>query len=361
MKIGVLTVYNSNFGSYFQAESLCRAIRLLGYNCEIINANVRYPYPKRLFTKLRIGEIVANYAPSKIINFLRKRSYDFDTYMSLRPEVAQEKISPFWPSMRRQTRQYDCVVVGSDELWSVGNPFIGYYPSFFGHEIVCPHIAYAVCGIMQGNPSEKLLDKMSSGLKSFVKLSARDMPTAKLVEGLTGNPCPIVLDPTLLNPYFASEGTGGGGYIIIYGQHYSQEQIEAIKAFAKEKKMKIKAVAWRHDDWCDEFIEVKSSAHLQQLFAQSEYCMPATFHGTIFSILNKRPFTAFMEPLRKDKVTHLLTMLGLEGRIFGAREQNEMREEIDYDAVECRLRELREYSNHFLHDALKQCTKGNQK
>ncbi|MBC5647864.1 polysaccharide pyruvyl transferase family protein [Christensenella tenuis] len=352
MKIGILTVYNSNYGSYFQAESLCRAVREMGHTCEIINANARYHYPKRLFTKLCIGELAAKCAPRRIIEFLRSKSYDFDTYMSLKPDVEEEQISSFWPSMKEQTKRYDCVIVGGDELWSVAHPLIGYFPAFFGHEIECPHISYAVCGLIVGEPAPKMIEKMAVGLKTFDFLSARDEPTAEMVERLSGKHCEIVIDPTLLNPYFASEGNGGGGYIIVYGQHYDEKQVQEIKGLARRTGWKLKAVAWHHDDWCDEFVKVESGQHLQDLFARSEYSVPSTFHGTIFSILNKRPFTAFMAPARQEKVTRLLKLVGLENRIFASDKQEEIGTEINYASVEDQLEDLRKKSYDFLKRAL---------
>ena len=37
MKIGLLTVYSFNYGSYFQAVALQKQIEALGHDCELIN------------------------------------------------------------------------------------------------------------------------------------------------------------------------------------------------------------------------------------------------------------------------------------------------------------------------------------
>ena len=61
---------------------------------------------------------------------------------------------------------------------------------------------------------------MIQGLKGFIRLSARDNFTLKYVEKNTGKKCELVLDPTLLNPYFGSTGEGGENYILVYESIY---------------------------------------------------------------------------------------------------------------------------------------------
>lgn len=44
MKIGLMTVYYPNYGSYFQAIALKEQLEEMGHDCELINATVRGKY-----------------------------------------------------------------------------------------------------------------------------------------------------------------------------------------------------------------------------------------------------------------------------------------------------------------------------
>ncbi|WP_066646362.1 polysaccharide pyruvyl transferase family protein [Christensenella timonensis] len=344
MKIGILTVYFADYGSYYQAVSLCKAIQSLGHECELINESVRYWRSPRLWA----GHIGTVFLPEKVKRAIGKKVAAYNNYLNLQKAISKQTISEARLSIKKLSAEYDCVIIGSDELWSATNPLTRYVPSYFGYGLRCPRISYSTSGITMENPDQKLEQKMKRGLQSFTCLAVRDVYTQEWVERLSEKKCELVIDPTLLYPFFVQDDVGGGGYIAVYGEHFAPDQVEAITSYAQKNDILLKAISWQHD-WCDEFCDVHSPEQLQQVFAKSEYSMVSTFHGTIFSMLHHRNFTAFTSQLRGKKIRLLLEMFGLQDRIFKGRilEKN-----IEYDIFEKTLEMWRKKSWDYLNNAL---------
>lgn len=350
MKIGIITVYYANYGSYYQAEALCDAIRKLGHECELVNTSIR---GWKLY-KYYAGKLVDSIMPDAWMNKIADINNEFNIYRSLKNDVKKLKISPASFSMKKLSKRYDCVIIGSDILWAVTNPCMKFIPAYFGEGIDCPHFSYATSALTLNNPKKEVEKRMLDGLKNFTMLSVRDDFTRDYIKNNIGCDCELTLDPTLLNPYFGSSGEGGGGYILVYGEHFTAEQIKVIKGYSKKMDWKLKAVSW-HQNWCDEFCNVKSGAELQKLYAQSEYCMSSTFHGTIFAVLNHRQFTAFPAPGRTEKIRFVLGQIGLENRVFSEENKNCVNLEVNYKDADQKLALWQEQSYRYLKEALQRC------
>ena len=344
MKIGILTVYFADYGSFFQAYTLYDYLTKLGHDCELINACARMKYSPRFNIAVHGTKILPRFVKNAIADKLDV----YRTYLNLCQNVSQLKISEKFKDIQKLSQKYDCIIVGSDELWSATNPLIRFVPEYYGIHIACPVFSYATSGVNLKNPSAEMLKVMKEGLSNFECISVRDKVTAEWVGNLTDQDIEIVLDPTLLNPCFEGKEKYKDNYILIYGEHFSQDHINAIRSFAKQKKLSVKSVVWKHD-WCDAYLETDSAEKLQDYYKSSEYVMTSTLHGTIFSIVNKRPFTSFVTELRGLKVRLLLEQLDLENRLF---ENGYIGEPLSYDAVDEKLAEWRNISDAYLKNAL---------
>lgn len=346
MKIGLLTVYYSNYGSYYQAASLAKQLEALGHDCEIVNASIRGKHAINFL----LGAAGEHVLPKAITDQVAKRVTAFRTYHAMRPELDALKIGPLVFSAKALAKRYDCVIVGSDELWSATSPVMYFIPSYFGIGVQCPHITYSTSAVTLQNPSAELEAQMQAGVKSFAAISVRDPETQAWVKKWTGSTPPITLDPTLLYPYFGSKGIGGNG-IVVYGEHYLPQHVELIRNFAKKQNMKLHALCWQHD-WCDDFTEVTSAKDLQNAFAQSDFSMVSTFHGTVFSLLNRRPFAAFAAPGRTEKVTRLLEGLGMQDCFWPETSRDEISFRSSYEVFDKNVTAEREKSLAYLQYAL---------
>lgn len=346
MRIGLLTVYYSNYGSYYQAASLAKQLEALGHDCEIVNASIRGKHSINFL----LGKYGDQILPNAFTSLVAKKVSAFRTYRAMKPELSRMKIGPLIFSARQLAKRYDCVIVGSDELWSATSTAMYFIPAYFGLGVACPHITYGTSAVTLQDPPAQMEEKMQTGIRSFTAISVRDPETQAWVRKWTGETVPMVLDPTLLYPYFGSNGRGGNG-IMVYGQHYTPEHVRLIRRYADEHGMKIHALCWNHE-WCDDFVDVDSAQKLQDAFSSADFCAVSTFHGTVFSLLNRRPFAAFAAPARTLKIRRLLESLGMEDCLWEEHCQDPLRFKSDYATFDTNVNQRRTESLAYLQDAL---------
>jgi len=164
------------------------------------------------------------------------------------------------------------------------------------------------------------------------------------------------LDPTLLNPFFRLSFSEQEPYICVYGEHFDDCQINAIKSFASKSNYELVAFSWNHG-WCDRFYDAQSAEDFQQGFAKSSYVMTSTFHGTIFAVVHHKPFMSFQAGFRSQKVTCLLESINLTDRIFKGKIVSDA---IDYLQIDLNIAELRGESLDYLQNALNGCIQENK-
>ena len=349
MRIGILTVYFADYGSFFHTYALYNYLINLGHDCEIINACGRMRYSPRLNLAVKSSIIF----PDFVKNIIANRVDAYRTYLNLHSNISQLNVSAKYKDICSFSKKYDCIIVGSDELWSATNPNIRFVPEYFGLNLDCPVLSYATSGVTLKDPSPEMQRKIRKGLLGFESIAVRDKVTAEWVGNLLEREIDIVLDPTLLNPCFAGQEEYINEYILVYGEHFSNEQIDAIKDFSYQQKKPVKSVSWKHK-WCDEYLETESAEKLQYYFKNSYYVMTSTFHGTIFAIVNRKPFTSFTTELRGVKVKLLLEQLELENRLF---ENGTIGESIQYEKTDRLLTKWQEHSKKYLENALTNISK----
>src|SRR5699024_454633 len=78
-------------------------------------------------------------------------------------------------------------------------------------------------------------------------------------------------------------------YIIVYGYsgRLSDDENQVLKQYAKEKQLKILCFGGVQG-CCDEFIDC-DPFELLAYFRDAEFILSDTFHGSIFSIINRKP------------------------------------------------------------------------
>ena len=89
-----------------------------------------------------------------------------------------------------------------------------------------------------------------------------------------------------------------------------------------------------------------------ELFRRAEYVYTGTFHGVVFSILNKKDFRVFASiDARVKKISALLNQFGIGDRTLSA-DTLENNEKIDYEAVYRYVNKLRKESCDYLIKAI---------
>lgn len=356
MKIGLLTTYSFNYGSYYQAISLQKKLQDMGHECELINEETKKYKWLNLFVMYSIDPIL----PAPLKKIVAAKVPQYNSYLKIKKDADLADRSPRHKrNFSKLSERYDCIIVGSDELWSADKSSIRFVPEYFGYGCKCPVFSYATCAIKFDAENKELIEKARKGLVNFNEISVRDdISKEKIEKVMPEKKIEKVLDPTLLNPFFAykKKEKTDHKYVLLYGQHYSDSQIAFIKRWAGENKCEICCVGW-NQEWCDRFINTSSGEELQKVFAEAEFCFPSTFHGTVFSIVNHKQFISMLNPLRGKKVELLLEELQLQDRIYQEEMVPAELRSIAYEKVESILSERRGASEKYLVHALERIEK----
>ena len=100
------------------------------------------------------------------------------------------------------------------------------------------------------------------------------------------------------------------------------------------------------------------ASDFMNLIRHAEYILTDSFHGSVFSILNHKKFMTFNRfnagaNSRNSRIDSLCTLLGLSERRYSGNVMD-VKNGIDYNAVEEKLKKLRAESAKYLKDALKE-------
>ena len=89
MKIGILTTYFADYGSFFQAYCLLKYIQALGHTCELLHFCGRYRYSPRL----KYGVLGMKYLPRTMSNLIASKYDIYRTFLNLRADLDNLEIS----------------------------------------------------------------------------------------------------------------------------------------------------------------------------------------------------------------------------------------------------------------------------
>lgn len=358
MRIGVLTYHRAhNYGAMLQAYALLSFLRNHGYHAELIDY---WPITHKNQYAL-IKPIVGNCILSKIkciiattITFIRRymRICKFEKfsqkYLNINSTIQYPM--PDWGYL-----QYDCVIVGSDQIWrnhESDGKHIGFDPVYF-----CQHIpknirciSYAASmGIIQLNKEDK--DILKNYLNRFSRILVRENSLKEAIDEL-GFDSAIVVDPTLLlskdewNKFLPNKRFHTTKYVLYYELVKSKEALVFAKHKAEELGCKLLIMdatiplmpQRRH-------ISYASPIEFLHAIRDAEFVIATSFHGTAFSVIFEKQFITIGLNKNADRVQTMLHQLDIEEH-YQEHPQNVM--DIDYAQVKIRFSKLVANSMHLL-------------
>lgn len=263
--------------------------------------------------------------------------------------------------------QYDLAVIGSDEVFNCCQASSwGYTLQLYGQiDNAKEVISYA--GSFGHTTYDQLINygidkEIGSTLKTMKAISVRDQNSFDIVKRLTDISPQIHLDPVLIYGYSKEIGqdkvSSGEKYMVVYsysGRFSDKQEVAAIRAFAKKRKLKLYSIYCRYD-WCDKAIIPDTPFEVLRWFKGAEYVATDTFHGTIFSMITRTSFCTFIRKSNTQKLTSLLEGFSLGSRavpidLCGELEKI-MTAPIDWNVFERKLASERERSNKYLKEFL---------
>ena len=358
MKVAQVTldVYD-NYGNMLQKYALHRILKRFSDSTEVLwlkdsnffhdMGNWLCHYPKN--SQYCFGDYQRNYS-NEVVRTFKFKEFE-NRYIRTRFDI---------PYIEDIADEYDFFVVGSDQVWNPKFVF-GEFPGMFLELIPrAKKISYAASIAITTIPPQ-FTELMRRGISGFNNISVREESSIKLIKELTGQDALHVVDPTILltpqewleiaqKPSWLDKKYERG-YILTY--YFPNNRPSVIKDIAKVLNLPIINLLdvdnfWHYVVGPEEFV---------WLFANATLIFTHSFHGTIFSILFKRPFMEIEIPGQTNiqtRIPGLLKMFSLENRIPNSEETYTIDSilNIDYSTRDKILPLEREKAFKFLSNAL---------
>lgn len=377
-KIGIMSMQRIyNYGSFLQAYGLKKIIEDIDENNVVSFIDYKPGTPliyserkrntqiQRLLQKIKEYNDVDTNLINKFRFFNHKRTYAKRFF----PILGVTK------SRFEETEDLDYLVIGSDEVFNCvqSNTNVGYSRDLFGHRTSAKTvISYA------GSFGNTTLEKIESyGIKQnliedfakFKSVSVRDSNSLEIVKSLGVEDPELSIDPALAYDYMKFEDKipkqrlYKEKYMIVYGYsgRLTQEENNVLARYAKDNNLKILCFGGVQG-CCDRFIDC-TPFELLAYFRDAESIVTDTFHGTIFSIINKKPFTTIIRKSvgnsygNEEKLGFLLEMFNLSSQKIEKVNKdsvvNSLTVDIDYNKVFVELERRRTESREYLKNAIK--------
>ena len=355
-RVGILTLpLGVNYGGIMQAVALSQHLESRGHDVVLLDKRRPIGFVKHLALFLLETVPFQNIAGVRGHGKTRKLHDRF-----IRRFIA--KRTPMYRSERQlvqavEEHRLDAVIVGSDQVWRMDYLQPDGYREFFLSFVTSPavrRIAYAASfGTGEWTYPERK-EPVKELLARFDAISVREDSGVVLCKSVFDvADCEHVLDPTLLvDPAFyekamAPSGTAQGKVLLTY----------LLDAPAR-KPLIDAAASVLGPEYTQTPMTLKSEDVVDlpgwlRAFRDADYVLTDSFHGTVFSIIFRKPFVAITNMERgADRFLSLLKALGLSDRLVSVEEVDKVAElvpvPIDYDRVHQSLSALREKSEAFL-------------
>lgn len=385
-KIGCVIAYrpnHNNYGTSLQGYAMLRKIKDMGYDVEVIYYEKQLSLLQKLkfvWNAFRVGEIkeIFNRINSKAVldkypvyaKGIKERTEVVNTYK-------KRKLLPLfhkyygYSALHEGSRNYDVVVVGSDQVWTPMSLPNKYFNLLFVDDYV-RKIAYASSFGVSVIPK---FQQKATGiyLDRFYKIGVREQKGKEIVDTLSNQTAQVVADPTLLlsRKEWEEEIDVAPNYSININEPYIfcyflGTNQEARKAANRLKaKTGYKIVAIRH---MDEYVEKDESFgdkapydvdpnDFIRLISKAAYVCTDSFHCSVFCIIFHRQFMTFyrfdqgVATGRNSRIDNLFSVFNLQSRLYSG-DISVIDSTIDYEYVDKTLSTLRDESVKFLQNAL---------
>lgn len=362
MRVGILTYHNAiNYGAVLQAYALQQVIKKLGVECDIIDyacPAVDKQYRRRKISdhahwKVYVMDILSGHRLDR-----KKEAFEAfrDRYLSLSEKIIDPAEAAF--------DKYDVVIVGSDQVFNPKNTE-GDSTYLLNFPCNAKKVAYAAS---IGNTEFLALwqDKYNVDyqllLKQIDNISFREEDASRFVSNLLADSFETVLDPVLLagiEVWKEFQTSSDEEYIFVYNLGNLPHLVEYVKAMHKQTGLKVYTV---NKDIKGDFqlrgfenVSSLSPGDFLKMLSGAKYVITDSFHGTAFSVLYNKDFTAIVNPQKANtnsRIVDLLSKLHLEERIAPNAENIQYNPITTYCNVEEKIQQLQKHSLSWLCDAL---------
>lgn len=370
MKISVITLQNiRNYGSVLQTFATQKILEKMGYEVEFID------YIRESQTKsYKIKEALKNVPTKNKFRYIHRKCKD----ILVRNKRAEKVFDGFIDAnicttrcryccveqLRKNTPLADIYCTGSDQMWNSGwNGGIeySYFLDFVDDDK--PKFAFSTSIGMTDFP-ENEVEMTTRLLKRYNFITMREMSGVEILEKY-GIKSENVLDPTLMvNGDFWRDFSNEAGkkyskekYILVYQLNHTHKNVDFesyVKKLSKETGLKIMAVTYGvpRVKVYDEYVHLPTMEEFVALFANAEYVVTDSFHGTSFCINLNKQFTVIYPDKYSTRLQNILKINNLQDRALSDNEKRIHNNLIDYMYVNNIMDKMRNNSLSIINDGL---------
>jgi len=348
VRVGILTLHcGGNFGAVLQAFALARAVREAGHEPEVVDYRTQTGVAHYRRERLPVDPVSRR--PQPLFAAHAVKAWRNDRFVERHTPLSPDTFR--WPSeLVRYRDRYDVVVAGSDQIWDLETER-GCEPCFF-LDWVDPDRTARVSYAPSFGPTRSLGEHaatLTPLLAGFDALSVRDAGSAKVVLEATGRTAERVLDPTFLVDYddVLVRPRRRRPYLALYGYVRDPQVMAEIRRIAEARDLEIVSLGFRNPVARRNRIGIGPGEWVGEM-AGAEYVVTSFYHGLVFALRFRRPFTVLARADKTHKVDDLLGIVGLEGRTRSSGDADP----IDWDPVVDVLDGEASRSRRFLTSAL---------
>lgn len=376
MNIAIITLpLHTNYGGLLQAYALKHTLEQQGHKVDVIDLKDKMPAPKGLKAPFIYLRRMASVIFKGTEVFREKRyARELPVVAANTSKFVDGYISPRMVNEYKDIKkgEYDAFVVGSDQVWrplyfrNIEDAFLRFAE---GWDV--RRIAYAASfGTDRLEYEYTQLEACGTLLEQFDAVSVREDSAVQMCEewldyeGAVHVADPVMLLETselaeLVKRAGESEGHPAAGRILTYILDPSKEKSAAVDFISRVSSAQVYDASvnpYSRELPLNERV-VPSVEKWIAGFAEADFVVTDSFHGCVLSILLHKKFLAVGNSRRgMARLSSLLNMFGLEGRLVHGIDPEDDGEyflsDIDWEAVEEKLKAFREHSEKFLVDAL---------
>ncbi len=370
MKIAILTQpLHTNYGGNLQNFALQKVLTDMGHEPVTIDRH----HTVKLRTKLKLG-----YFKNLLMHFLKGTPKPlWKSYFSSKKEQAylRQDITAFIDAYITKTprlysdkavqaifkeNNFEAVIVGSDQCWRpMYSPNIyTYYLDFLKDNKEIKKLAYAASfGTDQWEYTEEQTARCKKLIQQFDLVTVREKAAVNLVAEKLNKDAEFVLDPTLLlskEDYielFVGENLPDNKGIYTYILDDSDWKTQVVET-AKET-LGLPQFSNQHNEHALNIKRIPSIEGWIKGFADADFVVTDSFHGTVFSIIFNKPFISLVNVSRgASRFESILSEFDLLDRLVGEFDKKQVEgllsSSIDHETVQEKLQSLREHSFELL-------------
>lgn len=359
MNIGILTQpLVVNYGGILQCFALQHYLESRGHNVIILNR------------KTKPGVLYRIKQPIRHIKHIFDGSFKGRLSINRFIRTSINLSGPIYSSLglyeAMKDYNLDGIIVGSDQVWrecyspNIEDFFLGFIPDNYH----CFKIAFSASFGTSDNPiSQRCLKTCVEYAKKFSAVSVREDSGRIILRDIFNITAKVTLDPTLILPKYCYDQLYKhkekrfNQFVLSYILDDTCEKNQIIEDVTKYYSLPCYNIRYKSKNNPISII-IPPIEEWLDLFNSADFIVTDSFHGCVFSIINKKQFILISNEGRGlERFLSLLGMLGLLDRlIYSCNDYYQKRsilpKPIDYATVDRIIEQKQKESLEFLNTAL---------